>query len=157
MNLSKPSRPWLVLALVLSLAVNLFLGAFLAGRWAGQAGGAFAMKHRFEETIADLPAEKRQQLRAEMHSAVRDVMPVLKDLRQTRHALMQEFLAPAPDNARIDEYFAQIREQSVAAQGMIQQHFHSALAHLSPEERRLLIQRLQARQGRFAPERLLNP
>lgn len=147
---SKPSRWWRVL-LFASLALNVFLGGVVSGRLAAQFAQPLALKHRFDEMIAALPADQQQTLRATMRAALREARPQMVALRASRADSIKHMAAPNLDQAALQDDFDRLRQHTNAVQQILQQHFIQTLQTLTPEQRSQLAEamRRQLPMGRF--------
>jgi len=131
--------------LTLSVAANIFLGSFVAGRFTGEAVQGSQAKRRLDALLETLPADKRPLLRQALNAAMPEVRQNLQAIQGVRSQLAEEFVKPAPDEAKLDGYFLELQRHTTAAQAALQQAIKHAAMQLTPEERRAIIATLKSR------------
>jgi uncharacterized membrane protein len=144
--------PWLKIALVASLALNLLIGGAVASRFAfheraERLAGPVAqiLPRRF---LSDLPRERRKELLAVIRSYRDSFRSGREKLREASHGLAAALEAEPYDAAKA---FAAVAAIEQAGQSMLADGGRLAndlIGRLTPEERKVLAQRLRDRATR---------
>ncbi|AZC27624.1 periplasmic heavy metal sensor [Pseudomonas sessilinigenes] len=148
MNLSP--RP-LKTFLVLSLLLNVFLVGGVAGglyQWLGQPGPARTLavpQHGLRQAMAQLPEERRHQLRQLLRQTRKDSQPLLMAGRQARLAVVRELQADTLDRTALDNQLSQSREADIALRARVDETLAEFAGSLSLQERQHLVESMYLR------------
>ncbi|MGC5702113.1 periplasmic heavy metal sensor [Pseudomonas sp. NFXW11] len=148
MNL--PTRP-LKTFLVLSLLLNVFLMGGVAGglyQWLGQPKPAQALampQHGLRQAMAQMPEERRRQLRQLLRQTRLDSQPQISAGREARQAVIRQLEAEPLDRNALDVELGKSREADSALRARVDEALANFAGSLSLEERQQLVQSMYLR------------
>ncbi|AZC19650.1 MULTISPECIES: periplasmic heavy metal sensor [Pseudomonas] len=148
MNLSP--RPWKTF-LVLSLLLNVFLIGGVAGglyQWLGQPRPVQALavpQHGLRQAMAQLPQERRRELRQLLRQTRNDSQPLLLAGREARQAVVRELQAEPLDRNALDAELGRSRDADMALRARVDEALAQFAGSLSLQERQHLVESMHLR------------
>jgi uncharacterized membrane protein len=136
-------KTWLIVSLVL----NIFLLGTIAGgtyRWiAKEKADAIAQQRGLRFAAAELPRDRRDQLRDMLRETRRDTVPLTLAARTGRLDVVQALAAPTFDRVALDAALARTREADEALRARVEGTVADFAATLTPDERLKLVDALE--------------
>lgn len=144
-------RRWLVPLVGFSVLLNIFLLGMVAGNAYRAPRNAPRLPLIRQSQLKTLPAAERDRFADKVASQKEGVTAARRAYLAARRAVIAELAAPTFDRARINARFAEMRRAGLAVQEKANGALVDALASLSPESRRALVN-LDAPSGSDAEE-----
>lgn len=148
MSLSiRPLKTWLLLSLLL----NVFLIGGVAGglyQWLGrpQPPQALAVpQHGLHQAMAQMPEERRRQLRQLLRQARNDSQPQIIAGREARQGVVRELGAEQLNRSALDAELGRSREADIALRARVDEALANFAGSLSLTERQQLVESLYPR------------
>ncbi|AMH42913.1 MAG: periplasmic heavy metal sensor [Pseudomonadota bacterium] len=133
--------------LVVSVVLNIFLLGTIGGgtyRWIEkQKADAIAQQRGLRFAAAELPQERRDQLRDALRQTRRDSLPLVLSARAGRIDVVQALQAPQFDRATLDAALARTRDADIAVRSRVEGTVADFAATLTADERLKLVDALQ--------------
>jgi uncharacterized membrane protein len=148
------SSKWLILVLIVSLGANIALVGFLAGRASTLHlnPGPLDPMLGFARILPELATARHEALRPLLREHMHNLRPSIREIRRAQRQIGSTMLADPFDRSAMETALAGFRQKLGDSQQASHQAFVSLLEHLTPAERRLLVDvlRREPRQRRFA-------
>ncbi|AMM16121.1 hypothetical protein AX768_18035 [Burkholderia sp. PAMC 28687] len=133
--------------LVVSVVLNIFLLGTIGGgtyRWIEkQKADAIAQQRGLRFAAAELPQERRDQLRDALRQTRRDSLPLVLSARAGRIDVVQALQAPQFDRATLDAALARTRDADIAVRSRVEGTVADFATTLTADERLKLVDALQ--------------
>lgn len=132
-------RRWLVPLIGCSVLLNIFLVGIVAGNAYRAPRNGPRLPLIRQAQVKTLPAEERENFAAAVAAQKEGVTAARRAYLAARRAVITELAAPQFDRARINARFADMRRAGLAMQEKANGALVEALATLSPESRRAIV------------------
>lgn len=140
-------------ALVVSVALNVFLAGFVAGRIIGDEGDKTSRRIEFAAGApygmlrhsSSLPPDSRDIMRREFRNALPEMREIKAETMRLRRELNDLLAAPTFDQQAISEKMRAVRAARDRQHVIYDNAFLEAIASLSPDDRRRLIEAAKQR------------
>ncbi|MBP5105052.1 periplasmic heavy metal sensor [Pseudomonas protegens] len=137
--------------LVLSLLINVFLIGGVAGglyQWLGHPKPAQALAvplHGLRQAMAQMPEERRRQLRQLLRQTRIDSQPLIIAGREARQAVVRELGAEPLDRNALDAQLGKSRDADIALRARVDEVLAGFAGSLSLKERQQLVDAMYLR------------
>ncbi|KQR73844.1 hypothetical protein ASG35_22145 [Burkholderia sp. Leaf177] len=132
---------------IVSAVLNIFLLGTIGGgtyRWMEkQKADAIAQQRGLRFAAAELPQERRDQLRDALKQTRRESLPLILDARSGRIDIVQALQSPQFDRATLDAALARTRDADMAVRARVERTVADFAATLTADERLKLVDALQ--------------